>query len=150
MIKIVEMTEKDVDGVYNVEINSFNKPWSLNSFKNELTNNVAKYFVATVEGTVAGYIGMWNVSGQCDITNIAVLPSFRRQGIGKKLLEHLILYCRNAKLSPIYLEVRESNEPAKALYKMLGFENIGNRKKYYSDTGEDAIIMCLETNTERK
>ena len=143
MIEIIEMSENNVQDVHNVEINSFSVPWSLNSFENELKNDAAKYFVALVDGVVAGYVGMWEISGQCDITNVAVLPSFRRKGIGKRLIEHLIQYCKNANLSPIFLEVRQSNEPAKSLYSGFGFEEVGTRKKYYSDTGEDAIIMSL-------
>ena len=143
MINIVEMSEKHLYDVYNVEINSFNKPWSLKSFEDELKNDAAKYFVATVEDTVAGYIGMWEIAGQCDITNVAVLPEFRRIGVGKKLIEHLIQYCKNKELSPIFLEVRKSNEPAKSLYADFGFKEVGTRKKYYADTGEDAIIMSL-------
>lgn len=143
MIEIIEMSENNVQDVHNVEINSFSVPWSLNSFENELKNDAAKYFVALVDGVVAGYVGMWEISGQCDITNVAVLPSFRRKGVGKRLIEHLIQYCKNANLSPIFLEVRQSNEPAKSLYSGFGFEEVGTRKKYYSDTGEDAIIMSL-------
>lgn len=143
MIEIIEMSEKHVYDVYNVEINSFSKPWSLKSFEDELKNSAAKYFVATIEDVVAGYIGMWEMSGQCDITNVAVLPEFRRKGVGKKLIEHLIQYCKNMQLSPIFLEVRKSNEPAKSLYTGFGFKEVGIRKKYYSDTGEDAIIMSL-------
>lgn len=144
MVKIVKMTENEITGVYNVEINSFNKPWSLKSFKDELKNEIATYFVAYDENEIAGYIGMWSISGQCDITNIAVLPKHRRKGIGRKLIEHLIDYCKNKSLSPIYLEVRESNEAAKSLYSLMGFKMVGNRKRYYADTGEDAIIMSLE------
>ena len=143
MIEIIEMSENNVQDVYNVEANSFSVPWSLNSFENELKNDAAKYFVALVDGVVAGYVGMWEISGQCDITNVAVLPSFRRKGVGKRLIEHLIQYCKNANLSPIFLEVRQSNEPAKSLYSGFGFKEVGTRKKYYSDTGEDAIIMSL-------
>ena len=143
MIEIIEMSENNVQDVHNVETNSFSVPWSLNSFENELKNDAAKYFVALVDGVVAGYVGMWEISGQCDITNVAVLPAFRRKGVGKRLIEHLIQYCKNANLSPIFLEVRQSNEPAQSLYSGFGFKEVGTRKKYYSDTGEDAIIMSL-------
>ena len=143
MIEIIEMSENNVQDVYNVEINSFNIPWSINSFKDELKNSAAKYFVALVDSAVAGYIGMWEISGQCDITNVAVHPEFRRKGVAKKLIEYLIKYCKSHHLSPIFLEVRQSNEPAKSLYSGFGFKEVGTRKKYYADTGEDAIIMCL-------
>lgn len=138
------MDENLVKDVHNIEVNSFNKPWSYNSFINELNNPSTTYFVAYCNNTPAGYIGMWEIAGQCDITNVATLPQFRRQGVATGLISHLIEHCKNQNLSPLTLEVRETNTPAKNLYQSLGFKPIGFRKKYYSDTGEDAIIMSLE------
>ena len=143
-IEIQNMTNAHISGVVNVENNSFSLPWSEKSFVDELNNPISKYFVAIIDDTVAGYIGMWEISGQCDITNIAVLPRFRRKKIGYGLLSHTISYCTNNNLSPITLEVRKSNIPAQELYKSFGFKVIGNRKKYYADTGEDALILSLD------
>ena len=148
-IEIFEMTQEHVPGVVNVENNSFTIPWSEKSFKDELNNSLAKYFVAVIEKTVIGYIGMWEISGQCDITNAAVLPEYRRHGIGRLLIEHIVQHCKDNSLSPITLEVRQSNAAAIMLYKSAGFLPVGNRKKYYADTGEDAIIMSKTIQTER-
>lgn len=143
-IEIVEMTEDLIKYVHNIEVQSFSTPWSEKSFLDELNNSAAYYFVALAEDFPAGYVGMWEISGQCDITNIAVLPDYRGKGIGSALLTHLIEKCKKQLLSPITLEVREHNVPAIELYKSFHFKPIGFRKKYYSDTGEDAIIMSLE------
>ncbi len=142
-IKIANMTEASIDDIVEVENKSFTTPWSRKSFIDELNNPLAKYFTAISGEKTVAYLGMWQISGQCDITNIAVLPEYRKKGIAKRLIEHLKQFCIENSLSPITLEVRESNEPAKSLYASMGFEPIGHRKKYYADTGEDAIIMSI-------
>ena len=141
-ITIEPMCESHLDGIMNVEKNSFTIPWSRQSFVDELNNSLAVYFVATdsTEGAI-GYIGFWNVAGECDITNIAVLPSFRKSGIGSRLLSEAISYCKKNTLSRLTLEVRITNTPARSLYSKFGFTEIGIRKNYYADTKEDAIIM---------
>ena len=93
-----------------------------------MQNKLAVYFVAKDNGKCIGYAGFWNVSGEGDITNVAVLPEYRKNGIGS-MLELLTL------------EVRKSNIAAQGLYKKYGFDIIGERKRYYSDNGEDAWIM---------
>ncbi len=143
-IIIRTMSRELIDDVYEIEKSSFNTPWSRKSFEDELSNPNAVYFVATYDEKGAGYLGGWVIADQYDINNIAVLPEFRRCGIASELLKTLISFCKENKLSPITLEVRESNEAAQALYKSFGFKPIGTRNKYYRDTGEDAIIMALE------
>ncbi|MBP3361947.1 MAG: ribosomal protein S18-alanine N-acetyltransferase [Clostridia bacterium] len=142
-IKITQASPENLDGITAVENASFTIPWSRKSFEAELNNETAVYFIASDGSTVTGYAGMWKISGQCDITNIAVLPEYRNKGIGSALLCRLTDYCRENSLSPITLEVRESNLPAQGLYKKFGFEPVGRRKRYYADTDEDAIIMSL-------
>lgn len=146
-IEIVRMNEDHINGIVNVENNSFSIPWSEKSFRDELKNDLAVYFTALTEtGNVAGYMGLWNVAGQGDITNIAVLPEFRKSGIGSKLLESVISYAKKHALSKLTLEVRASNTPAKSLYSKFGFKPVGIRKKYYRDNREDAVIMELNLN----
>lgn len=141
-VNIEKMSEKHIDGVMNVEVNSFSIPWSRQSFCDELENKLAVYFVAVDStGNVAGYIGLWSVAGEGDITNIAVLPGFRKSGIGSKLLKKAISYCLENNLSRLTLEVRTTNIPAQNLYSKFGFSAIGIRKNYYADTHEDAVIM---------
>ena len=143
-IIIKNMEQAHIDDVCNIEYSSFTKPWSKKSFEDELKNPNAVYSVAIANGKGVGYIGGWIIQDQYDINNIAVLPQFRKQGIAKALLKQTIDFCAKKKLTQITLEVRQSNEPAKALYNKFGFIPVGIRKKYYSDTGEDAIIMALE------
>ena len=141
-IRIRRMEEKDLDRIIEVEKNCFSTPWSRESFILEITKNqLARYFVAEVDGVVAGYGGIWLILGEGHITNIAVDEDYRRMGLGRKLLEALIELSRNYELTAMTLEVRASNEPAKSLYKSYNFVESGRRPNYYQDLGEDAIIM---------
>lgn len=148
-ISVVPFEEKHLKGIAEVENRSFSTPWSEKSFSDELTNNVATYFVAISEDKVVGYIGFWTVADEADITNVAVLPEYRKSGIGSILLKETVSYCISEKLVSINLEVRESNSAAKNLYSKFGFIPIGLRKRYYSNPVEDAIIMSLSLNQER-
>ncbi len=147
-MEIQRMTESDVDGVAELDKQCFAKPWSRRSFEDELKNSLAVYFVASEGSTVIGYCGFWQVAGEGDITNIAVLPGYRRRGVGGRLLGRLIDEAEALGLGSLTLEVRRSNETAKRLYRKYGFEQVGERKRYYSDNNEDAIIMMkrLKTN----
>ncbi len=146
MIKIQPMTLEDVDGVYAVELESFSVPWTRASFVQELTENkLALYFVAkdvTEAGeTVVGYAGMWHVVTEGHITNVAVKPEWRRQGVGDMLIEKCIAVAEEKEMIGITLEVRMGNESAMKLYAKHGFKPEGIRKNYYTDTKEDAVIM---------
>ncbi len=107
----------------------------------ELQSKLAVYFVAKDNGKCIGYAGFWNVSGEGDITNVAVLPEYRKNGIGSMLISEMIKTAVTLKLELLTLEVRKSNIAAQGLYKKYGFDIIGERKRYYSDNGEDAWIM---------
>ena len=135
------MTEEDVSAVAELEKKCFAVPWSENSFHDEMKNKLAVYFVAKSDGRCIGYAGFWNVSGEGGITNVAVLPEYRRQGIGSMLIAQMIKTAMQLKLDLLTLEVRKSNIAAQGLYKKYGFDIIGERKRYYSDNGEDAWIM---------
>ena len=140
-IVIRRMETEDIDGVYDVEINSFAIPWSKKSFSDEMSNSLAVYYVAEVQGRIAGYAGMWSVAGEGDVTNIAVHPDFRRNGIGNLLMKALFKEAESCDMSLITLEVRESNIPARSMYEKFGFEEVGTRKNYYADNHENAVIM---------
>ena len=137
------MDSSHINGVYELSKICFNVPWSLDSISNELENKLAKYVIAEDSSTkeVIGYAGVWIVAGEGDITNIAVNPSYRKNGIASNLLNKLLETCSENNCTDITLEVRVSNIPAQNLYTKFGFVNEGIRKKYYSDNGEDAIIM---------
>lgn len=137
------MTNKDVNGVFNISNACFSMPWSIESIEGEINNPLAKYIVARDEDSnlVVGFVGIWIVVGEGNITNIAVHPDYRGNGIGDKLLSSLINLCYDLNCSLINLEVRESNYKAQNLYKKFGFNIDGIRKGYYEDNKENAILM---------
>ena len=138
---IEEMKENDIDGVFEVEKNCFEDYWSKDSFKKELSNNLAKYLVAKIDNKVVGYVGIWFVVDEGDITNVALHEDYRGQKIGDHLIKELVQVCKNNKIISMTLEVRASNVVAQNLYKKYGFKMAGIRKEYYSNNKEDAIIM---------
>lgn len=138
---IEEMKENDIDGVFEVEKNCFEDYWSKDSFKKELSNNLAKYLVAKIDNKVVGYVGIWFVIDEGHITNVAVHEDYRGQKIGDQLIKELVQVCKNNKVISMTLEVRASNVVAQNLYRKYGFKMAGIRKEYYSNNKEDAIIM---------
>lgn len=137
------MNENHVNGVYELSKECFTAPWTLDSIKNELNNSLAKYIIAQDLDTkeVIGFVGVWIVAGEGDITNIAVSAKYRKHGIASNLLLNLFEVCKTFNCNDITLEVRASNIPAQNLYKKFGFNEEGLRKGYYQDNNEDAIIM---------
>lgn len=132
-------TENDISDIANIEKLSFSCPWSENSIRESMQAGTA-FYVARVNGTVAGYAGLSRICGEGYITNIAVLPDYRHKGVGTALLKHVIDDNRS-QLEFISLEVRVSNSTAISLYEKFGFENVGLRKRFYSNPPEDAVIM---------
>ena len=142
---IRRMTLSDVDAVHAIETAVFARPWKREDFVKEMTANAcARYLVAVEAGEIIGFAGAWIVLDEAHITNIAVLPPFRGRGIGRALTKALLQYAANLGVVYATLEVRRSNETAKNLYKSLGFEYAGVRKRYYEDNGEDAFIFCCQ------
>ena len=137
------MNENHVKGVYELSEECFAIPWTLDSINNELNNPLAKYVIPQdlSTGEVVGFVGVWIIAGEGDITNIAVTPKYRKHGIASNLLIKLFEVCKTFNCGDITLEVRASNIPAQNLYKKFNFKEEGMRKGYYSDNGEDAIIM---------
>lgn len=139
---IERMQEKDLDQVLEIERLSFPTPWSRHSFISELRDNeFAHYFVCRVDGRVAGYAGMWVILDEAHITNVAVHPDYRGKGLGHLLLAELMRQSLLRGADRITLEVRKSNLAAQRIYEHMGFRATGIRKGYYTDTGEDAVIM---------
>lgn len=136
-------SEKDIQGIFEISNLSFKLPWSIDSIRSELNNPLAKYIVAKDidTNTILGFIGIWIIAGEGDITNIAVHPDFRKLSIGENLLSSMINLCASLDCNIINLEVRSSNIPAISLYKKFNFSEVGLRKGYYEDNKEDAILM---------
>lgn len=136
-----KMTPQDIDEVMRIEQKSFTLPWSRESYLGELKNNFATYLVCDYEGEVVGYGGIWVVFEEAHITNVAVDPDFRQFGMGTALMQELEQVARDKKANRILLEVRPSNQAALAMYSNLYYFPSGLRRGYYTDDGEDAIIM---------
>lgn len=136
------MTLPDIEQVYQIECNSFTQPWSVESLIGEVVeNDVAYYVVAECEGRIIGYAGEWVMFDESHMTNIAVIPDFRRKGVATNMILSLMRGAKERGAKRMTLEVREFNFGAQALYDSLGFIKVGIRKKYYSDTGENAFIL---------
>lgn len=135
------MTERDLDKVMAIEHESFTLPWSRESYLGELKNQFATYLVCDRQGELAGYVGVWVVFDEAHITQVAVNQQYRGQALGKLLMLEAEKVARQKKALRILLEVRPSNQAALAMYQGLGYVESGRRKAYYSDNGEDAIIM---------
>lgn len=126
----------------------FSVPWSEQSFISEAGNSMAYYLAACRGSDIIGYIGYWRVIDEGHITNVAVSPECRRQGIASDLLTNIIHIARSQQLVLLTLEVRKSNKPARALYECFGFKAIGERRDYYRSPRENAIIMTLMLGEE--
>ncbi len=138
---IRKMTEQDLDEVMVIEHEAFTLPWSRDSYLGELRNSFANYLVCDYAGEVAGYAGIWVVFEEAHITNVAVAKAYRSQGIGLALMLEAERIVREKKATRIMLEVRPSNEVALNMYESLAYIKTGIRKAYYSDNGEDALLM---------
>lgn len=143
---IRRMTVDDVDAVHAIEADTFATPWSRQSFYEEMTRNAcARYLVAELpEAGIVGFAGVWIVIDEGHITNIAVKKEYRGQGIGRALTAALMQYAANLGVVYMTLEVRRSNEIAQRVYLSHGFIQVGVRKKYYEDNGEDALFMVCD------
>jgi len=158
-LEISPMQLGDIKEVIQIEKESFVSPWSVDVFEEQLSHlDCASYFVARVNGKVIGYAGIifppaclsvdtadgHNAETEGHITNIAIDKSYRRKKIGSVLLLKLIEEAQNRGSRVISLELRKLNTVALSFYKKFGFRIFGLRKDYYSDTGEDAIVMFVD------
>ncbi len=142
-IQIVPMDERHLPALAEIERACFHAPWSENALREELGKGL--FLVAKDENqTVCGYVGCQIVLDEGYITNVAVSPDFRRQGIGRLLIQTLTERAQQAQLAFVTLEVRASNDPAIALYTVAGYEPVGRRKNFYRSPTEDAILMTLQ------
>jgi ribosomal-protein-alanine N-acetyltransferase len=141
-VRVLPTKLEHIDDIMVVETLSFKIPWSRKSLTDDITRNeLAVYFSAAVEDKIIGYAGMWKVIDEGQITNIAVHPHYRGNGVGSELLKSLIEAAKSKSITRMTLEVRKTNTAAQGLYLKYGFNVEGCRKAYYADNGEDAIIM---------
>ena len=132
-----------VSGIHKIECECFSDPWSEQSIISQLPDANHVFLVALDGENVVGYVGMMNVLDEGYISNVAVTAAYRRQKIADALILELMKRADALQLSFVTLEVRESNEPAKALYAKHGFDTVGVRKGYYSKPKENAVLMTV-------
>ena len=142
---IRRMTLEDIPEVVEIEKQCFSLPWSAKSFEDSISRDDTIFLVCEErekdDVVVTGYMGLYIIFDEANVTNVAVSPSFRKKGSGEALVAAAKVEAKEAGAESIFLEVRVSNEPAISLYKKQGFEELGIRKKFYEHPVEDAIIM---------
>ena len=141
-VMVDPMRMEDVAEVHDIERLSFRTPWPAYAFEQELRGNrLARYLVARAGDRVVGFAGVWLMVDDAHVTTFGVHPDWRRLGIGRQLLFNLLELSLTIGARRLTLEVRASNAAAQALYRAFGFEVEGTRPRYYTDDGEDALIM---------
>lgn len=146
---ICDVTEALIPQLEEIERQCFVRPWTAQQLKGQLKDHLHESIAAvTPDGTVLGYVGMTYVLDEGYISNVAVSPEHRRQGIGDALIAELCRNCRALGLRFVTLEVRAGNAPAIALYEKHGFRRVGLRKNYYTELHEDALLMTKYFSNE--
>jgi ribosomal-protein-alanine N-acetyltransferase len=139
------MLLRDIPGVIAIERVSFDANWPATAFEHELgQNRMARYIVLEADNKIVGFAGLWLMVDEAHIVTVGVLPELRRHGYGRALVHGLVTLATNAGMETATLECRVSNHAARALYGLYGFYEVGERRKYYADNGEDAVIMTTE------
>lgn len=151
MIRIVDTRPKHLDDILLMEQQCFSVPWTRDQLAAQMSDSMYIFLAAEDEsGRAVGYVGLMYVLDEGYISNVAVSPSRRREGIADMLLTELYARAKAKKLSFLTLEVRESNAPAQSLYKKHGYTEVGMRKGYYSLPKEDAVLMTCFLSEEEK
>lgn len=144
-INLRPMRLEDLPQVVAIEAQSHLEPWTQQAFRAELEGSlVAQPFVALRNEEIVGYVVPWFVVDEVQIANITVKENFRQRGLGRMLLEHVLTLAAERRSRVVYLEVRDSNTAARALYESIGFVVEGMRPKYYGRGQEDAVLMKKE------
>jgi ribosomal-protein-alanine N-acetyltransferase len=145
VVRFQAMALADLPSVLAIERLSFPSPWTEANFRQEIERNEVAWNVVAREGEVlAGYACAYVVAGELMINNVAVDPSRRQAGVGRRLVGYLLEGARVRGCRRATLEVRPSNVAARRLYETLGFAYVGRRPGYYADTGEDALLMSRD------
>lgn len=144
-MKLRRLEKADVSQTVLLEQKCFSVPWSEASLYQDIVNNDLARYYGAFDGNemLIAYMGYWKVLEQAHVTNVAVDPAWRRRGVGKRLFGYVLQEAAKEGVESLTLEVRPSNEAALALYRSFGLEEQGRRRHYYSDNGEDALILWL-------
>ena len=141
----VSLFEKeDISALVQIEKEEFSTPFKEKDFLDIYESEISSVLVAKVGDVVAGYVSFTVIIDECQIINFATKNEFKRQGVGKKVMEALLDYGKEHDVMKYFLEVRVSNESAISLYRKYGFVPVGISKNHFSQPREDAILMNLE------
>lgn len=143
-VKIERMQRSDVPRVMEIELQCFSTPWHESAYLTELVNRSAYYVVARIDDEIVGYSGMWLILDEAHITTIGVDPVYRGRKIGEQILVAMLEEAQRRSARRAALEVRQSNHLAQNLYRKYGFVPTAIRRGYYSDNGEDAVVMFVD------
>lgn len=138
--------KEDLEEIHEIEISSFPDPWSVDSLWAFASNEQVRTLVCARDeetGELVGYYALQYVLDEAEIAIIAVKRKFRRQGLGRSILDEIRCFCQEREIVKIHLEVRSENEAAVHLYRSFGFEEVGRRKNYYEAPKDDALLFCL-------
>lgn len=133
----------DAGPLVAIERRCFSDPWSERSFREALGSPWSFGLVAYDGPRIAGYLIGREVAGTGEVLNLAVAPDFRRRGVARALLRAGLALLKKRRVDEVFLEVRESNSSAQALYLSLGFRPVGQRAAYYRNPKEDALVLWL-------
>ena len=143
-LSIRRANTSDIDDIAYIEEECFSTPWSRKSVAESMSHSPWRFFVAINKSRVVGYGGVYLILDEGQISNIAVLPAFRGEGLGRAILNAICEECRAEGCARITLELRKSNSVARALYESCGFISVGERPNFYSNPSENAILMNKE------
>lgn len=147
--KLRRMRRSDIDQVHALEERIFPTPWSRKGYEFELERNpaseqwVVEVWAEHEEWIVVAYSVCWQLGDELHVANLAVAPKFRRRGLGRRLLHHVLAHAAKKGMKSATLEVRSGNQAAQTLYLGFGFQVVGRRKRYYTNNREDALLMQL-------
>ncbi len=138
--------KEDLEEIHEIEIASFPDPWSVDSLWTFASDGQVRSLVCVREkerGELVGYYALQHVLDEAEIAIIAVKRKFRRQGLGRAILDEIKCFCQEREITKIYLEVRSENEAAVHLYRSFGFQEVGRRKNYYEAPKDDALLFSF-------
>lgn len=135
------MVETDIEAITRLEREIFPDPWPRQSFVEITTNSEWEGLVTEVDGQIVGYACILLSAGEMHLANIAVVAAFRRKSVASRLLGHILEIAKQNKCAMILLEVRVSNQGARAFYEREGFTGLYTRPRYYRKPIEDALVM---------
>lgn len=139
------MKVEDVPAAHEIDKLSFTLPWPERSFRFEVSNNPAsRCWVAELDSRLVGLLILWKIVDEAHIATLATHPDFRRRGVAEQLLIAALENAHTEGARSALLEVRAGNVSAQALYRKFGFEEVGQRERYYKDNNEDAVLMTLQ------